>query len=110
LNAYGVQCFRPISKKWFHGDAIPIFDPVIFGLHLTGLFLWMFGIFNTQLLFTLLFLLTFIFIIYRITIHQIMLNVVRRRYGVDGHSFLIPQTLPHKWGYIHETNLTYIAG
>ncbi|GGH31014.1 metal-dependent hydrolase [Paenibacillus segetis] len=110
FNAYGVQCFRPLSRKWCHGDTLPIFDPVIFGLHLVALLLWLFGVMTAQVVFPLLFVLTFLFIGYRIVIHRLMLHVVQRRYGVEGYSFLVPQWLPHKWGYVHETDQTYIAG
>lgn len=110
FNAYGVQCFRPISKKWFHGDAVPIFDPVLFGLHLAGLLLWLFGVVAAPAVFPLLYVVTFIFIGYRIAIHRLMLHVVRRRYGAEGHSFIIPKWLPHNWGFVHETSQTYIAG
>ncbi|WP_337104112.1 metal-dependent hydrolase [Paenibacillus sp. YIM B09110] len=110
FNAYGVQCFRPISRKWFHGDAIPIFDPLLFGLHLAGLLLWLFGVISAQIVFPLLYVITFLFIGYRIVIHRLMLHMVRRRYGIEGDSFLIPKWLPHNWGYVHETDQTYIAG
>ncbi|MUT64703.1 metal-dependent hydrolase [Paenibacillus sp. NEAU-GSW1] len=110
FNAYGVQCFRPISKKWFHGDAIPIFDPIIFGLHLAGVLVWLFGVMAATVVFPLLYGVTFLFIGYRIVLHRLMLRKVRRRYGTSGHSFLIPKWLPHRWGYVHEADHVYIAG
>ncbi|MFD2618489.1 metal-dependent hydrolase [Terrilactibacillus laevilacticus] len=42
FNAYGTQAIRPISKKWVALCIIPIFDPVIFGLHFIGLAFWYF--------------------------------------------------------------------
>ncbi|WP_044481430.1 metal-dependent hydrolase [Paenibacillus antibioticophila] len=110
FNAYGVQCFRPISRKWFHADTIPIFDPVMFGLHLVALLLWLLGVMEAQAVFPLVYVLTFLFIGYRILVHRLMLLAIRRHYGVGGYSFLIPGWLPHRWGYVYETDQTYIAG
>ncbi|GIO44401.1 metal-dependent hydrolase [Paenibacillus apis] len=110
FNAYGVQCFRPISRKWFHADTIPIFDPVMFGLHLAALLLWLLGVMEAQVVFPLVYVLTFLFIGYRILVHRLMQQAIRRHYGVDGYSFLIPGLLPHRWGYVYETDQTYIAG
>lgn len=110
FNAYGVQCFRPISRKWFHADTIPIFDPVMFGFHLVALLLWLLGVVEAQVVFPLVYVLTFLFIGYRILVHRLMLQAIRRHYGVGGYSFLIPGWLPHRWGYVYETDQTYIAG
>lgn len=110
FNVYGVQCFRPISRKWFHADTIPIFDPVMFGLHLAALLLWLFGVMEAQAVFPLVYLLTFLFIGYRIMVHRLTLQAIQRHYGGDGYSFLIPGLLPHRWGYVYETDQTYITG
>lgn len=94
FNAYGVQCFRPISRKWFHADTIPIFDPVMFGFHLAALLLWLLGVVEAQVVFPLVYVLTFLFIGYRILVHRLMLQAIRRHYGVGGYSFLFPGGCP----------------
>ncbi|WP_428909530.1 metal-dependent hydrolase [Niallia sp. Krafla_26] len=43
FNAYGTQALRPFSHKWVALGVINTFDPIIFGLHLVGLLLWIFG-------------------------------------------------------------------
>ncbi|MDQ8734664.1 metal-dependent hydrolase [Paenibacillus sp. LHD-38] len=110
FNAYGVQCFRPVSKKWFHANTIPIFDPVLFLLHAAGLLLWLFGVFGSTAIFPFVYALTFLFIGCRILIGRLMLHHVRRHYGMAGYSFLIPRGLPHQWKYVHETGQAYITG
>ncbi|WP_342598985.1 metal-dependent hydrolase [Psychrobacillus sp. FSL H8-0483] len=43
FNSYGTQALRPFSKKWVALGVINTFDPIIFGIHVIGLLLWMFG-------------------------------------------------------------------
>jgi len=43
FNAYGTQALRPFSSKWVALGFINTFDPIIFALHIIGLFLWAFG-------------------------------------------------------------------
>ncbi|WP_445489731.1 metal-dependent hydrolase [Niallia sp. 03133] len=43
FNAYGTQALRPFSSKWVALGFINTFDPIIFTLHVIGLFLWVFG-------------------------------------------------------------------
>lgn len=43
FNAYGTQALRPFSNKWIALGVINTFDPIIFGLHVVAILLWMFG-------------------------------------------------------------------
>lgn len=43
FNAYGTQALRPFSSKWLALGIINTFDPFIFGIHVFGLILWVFG-------------------------------------------------------------------
>jgi inner membrane protein len=43
FNAYGTQALRPFSSKWVALGFINTFDPIIFALHIVGLFIWAFG-------------------------------------------------------------------
>lgn len=110
FNAYGVQCFRPLSRKWYHADTIPIFDPILFGLHSAGLLLWVSGIAQPQAVFPGVYVLTFLFIGYRMVLHRLMLQKIRKHYGTQGYCFLVPKWLPHNWEYVYETDQTYITG
>ncbi|MCK1997671.1 inner membrane protein [Paenisporosarcina quisquiliarum] len=44
FNSYGTQALRPFSRKWVALGVINTFDPIIFGIHVVGLLLWMFGL------------------------------------------------------------------
>jgi len=43
FNAYGTQALRPFSNKWIALGVINTFDPIIFAIHVVGIFIWMFG-------------------------------------------------------------------
>lgn len=43
FNAYGTQAIRPFSSKWVALGIINTFDPIIFFLHVIGIFIWAFG-------------------------------------------------------------------
>ncbi|PLS05858.1 metal-dependent hydrolase [Neobacillus cucumis] len=43
FNAYGTQALRPFSSKWVALGVINTFDPIIFAIHIIGIFLWIFG-------------------------------------------------------------------
>lgn len=43
FNAYGTQALRPFSHRWIAIGVINTFDPVIFGLHIVAILIWMFG-------------------------------------------------------------------
>lgn len=44
LNSYGTQVLWPFSRRWVAWHVLPIFDPVLFALHVLGLVLWAMGI------------------------------------------------------------------
>lgn len=43
FNAYGTQALRPFSARWVALGVINTFDPIIFGLHVIAIVLWIFG-------------------------------------------------------------------
>ncbi|MBM7650590.1 metal-dependent hydrolase [Neobacillus cucumis] len=43
FNAYGTQALRPFSNKWVALGVINTFDPVIFTIHIIGIFIWFLG-------------------------------------------------------------------
>ncbi|MEH7331606.1 metal-dependent hydrolase [Neobacillus drentensis] len=43
FNAYGTQALRPFSSKWVALGVINTFDPIIFGIHVVGIFIWILG-------------------------------------------------------------------
>lgn len=43
FNAYGTQALRPFTSKWIALGLINTFDPIIFGIHVVGILIWVFG-------------------------------------------------------------------
>ncbi|MFK9094073.1 metal-dependent hydrolase [Bacillus salipaludis] len=43
FNAYGTQALRPFSSKWVALGVINTFDPIIFGIHIIGIIIWLIG-------------------------------------------------------------------
>ena len=43
FNAYGTQALRPFSTKWVALGVINTFDPIIFGIHVVGIVIWVLG-------------------------------------------------------------------
>ncbi|ULT57941.1 metal-dependent hydrolase [Neobacillus drentensis] len=43
FNAYGTQALRPFSSKWVALGVINTFDPIIFAIHVIGIFIWIVG-------------------------------------------------------------------
>ncbi len=43
FNSYGTQALKPFSRKWVALGVINTFDPIIFGIHVIGIFIWLFG-------------------------------------------------------------------
>ncbi|MFP7299717.1 metal-dependent hydrolase [Neobacillus niacini] len=43
FNAYGTQALRPFTSKWVALGVINTFDPIIFGIHIVAIIIWVFG-------------------------------------------------------------------
>src|SRR3954465_1723186 len=43
FNAYGTQALRPFTSKWVALGVINTFDPIIFGIHIVAILIWVFG-------------------------------------------------------------------
>ncbi len=69
FNTYGTQAFRPFTERWISWNIIHIFDPFIFGTHLTAILLWVLGIVQPAPLFTILYSSTIFYYVWRTTVH-----------------------------------------
>ncbi|MEY4480398.1 MAG: hypothetical protein RLZZ267_1076 [Bacillota bacterium] len=110
LNAYGVQCFRPLSQKWHHLDLLSIFDPILFALHLTGLLLWVFTNFEATLIFIVVYSLTAIYIILRAMQHHFILKLLKLRYPDEITIHLIPKLHWKQWQFVVELENFFMIG
>jgi inner membrane protein len=43
FNAYGTQALRPFTSKWVALGVINTFDPIIFGIHVAAIVIWVIG-------------------------------------------------------------------
>ncbi|MCM3359945.1 MULTISPECIES: metal-dependent hydrolase [unclassified Psychrobacillus] len=77
FNSYGTQALRPFSKKWVALGVINTFDPIIFGFHVLGLLLWMFG-FNPVPTFLTMYAIIAIYYILRFAVQSAVKNSVRK--------------------------------
>lgn len=110
LNSYGVQCMRPITKKWNHLDILPIFDPFLFFLHLTGVSLWFFLMIPPKMIFPLVYGITGIYIILRFFQHAILVRKVKRHFANKGYIHVFPTLQWFQWQFVVEQGDRFYTG
>jgi len=76
FNSYGTQALRPFSRKWVALGVINTFDPIIFGIHVVGIFLWMLGL-NPVTTFLTMYAIIFIYYILRFAVQHAVKNSVK---------------------------------
>ncbi len=110
LNTYGVQCFRPFTKRWVHLDILCIFEPAIFILHAAGLALWLSGIWNPDVLFAWIYGLTMLYIAVRASWHRMLMRMMRSAYPDADVVHVIPTVHPARWMFVVETESRFYTG
>ncbi|GIQ68237.1 metal-dependent hydrolase [Xylanibacillus composti] len=110
FNAYGVQCFRPITRKWVHLDILCLYEPFLFGLHAAGLAAWLVTDWPPGPLFAAVYASTFAYIALRALHHRHSLVTFRKRYGIYGSCHLIPTLNWFRWQYIVEQDGRFQVG
>ncbi|WP_100333657.1 metal-dependent hydrolase [Bacillus alkalisoli] len=109
MNFYGTQVMRPFSKEWLSQNFIPLFDPVIFLLLLSGFFAFLIG---ARLGFS------FLFAWVGIALHCIVRYILKRHYHSylkDKNPFstsitLMPTCYFLKWNFIMEEKDQFVLG
>jgi inner membrane protein len=109
-NAYGVQCFRPFSRKWYHVDILPLFDPFIFAIHLIGAGLWLIGGMDSNRIFPWVYGITFGYILFRWVMHAAASGKVRNAFGRHDSCQLIPDMHWFKYQFVVETPEYFYTG
>ncbi|MBY6038194.1 metal-dependent hydrolase [Fictibacillus nanhaiensis] len=108
FNVYGTQSLKPFSSKWVSFDCIPLVDPLILGLHVTGfvlmlffepgiIFLWIYGAISLHLLYR---------TVYAVRIHKHL----RLYYPVAKRIKVIPRPDLLSWDFLIETKEEFIFG
>ncbi|MGF7046261.1 inner membrane protein [Paenibacillus sp. DS2015] len=100
FNTYGTQAMRPFTEKWISWNIIHIFDPFIFGTHLTAILLWVLGMLPPAPLFSILYSITAVYYIWRSLVHFSKTNEVARLDTENKQGdiyYLIPTISLHHW-------------
>ncbi|MFC5453092.1 metal-dependent hydrolase [Paenibacillus aestuarii] len=115
FNVYGVQCFRPLSKKWFHLDTLCLYEPFLFGLHSAGLLLWIFlwqlhGGSLIGVMFAWIYGITFAYIAIRFVQRHSLIRRVKSALQRDGICHLIPGLHWFHWQFVLESDDSFYLG
>jgi len=110
LNSYGVQCFRPFTKKWIHLDILAIFEPFLFILHLVGLGLAMMGNFAPGTVFGYVYGCTFGYIALRALYHHYLIGRVKAFLQVEGVYQVSPSFHWFRWTFVVESADHFYTG
>jgi inner membrane protein len=110
LNAYGVQCLRPVTKRWLHLDVLCLFDPYLFALHALAATGWLIGLLPPAPLFVIVYGVSLCYIGWRLAARR---RAIRRLlghgYGRSGLA-LLPSLNGRVWRYVAETRDDYVTG
>lgn len=99
LNSYGVQAFRPFTSTWVSYNILPIFDPLLFGLHLIGFLLWIVG-FDPGYTFFIIYLFLIPYIGWRGVLKRRIERRLKER-GIEGKVILLPTASPLRWDLLN---------
>ncbi|MGN7470902.1 metal-dependent hydrolase [Brevibacillus sp. SAFN-007a] len=110
LNAYGVQCNRPFSRRWVHLDVLAIFEPFLFALHLAAAVWWIGFDGEAAVLFPAVYAMTFAYIGMRAWQHQRQVKRVKSALHTDGVCHVLPSFHPYRWRFVIEAEQRFYTG
>lgn len=96
FNAYGTQALRPFSAKWVALGVINTFDPIIFGLHVIGILLWLFGA-DPGLTFLLMYIVIVLYYILRFIMQRAVKSAVLKTIPNADEIIISPTMRLHQW-------------
>lgn len=108
FNIYGTQALRPFTNKWLALNVLPIFDPVIMGLQVIGIIVWLNG-FHSGYTFSVIFSIIIGYIFLRFYIAYIILNDLKK-HGKEESFTLIPTFSINRWTVISSCKEQYRLG
>lgn len=110
LNSYGTQVFWPFAQRWVAWNVLPIFDPVLFALHVLGLALWTAGL-EPGPLFAAVYVATGAFCAWRWAVHRRVVWAVRRAIGdLRTRVTVLPTFSLRAWNVIADDGRTVRVG
>ncbi|MFC5648431.1 metal-dependent hydrolase [Paenibacillus solisilvae] len=110
FNAYGVQCLRPFSRKWWHLDVLCLFDPYLFTIHAAAALIWLFRGGPAGPMFACVYGVTILYVAWRTWESKRTVKKLKRTYGEQGYISLIPSLFGGSWQYVAESEDSYITG
>lgn len=110
FNTYGVQCLRPFSRKWWHLDAICLFDPYLFGAHAIGLLCWILGVFPPGPMFACIYAATIIYIAIRLRLRWRIKRRLKLHLGRVAAITLVPGMSGRSWQFTADCGDCYRTG
>lgn len=110
LNAYGVQCARPINRRWVHLDVLAIFEPFLFAVHAVAAVWWLAFGGEAQILFPAAYGITLLYIAVRAWQHMRLIRRVTTALDTSGVCHVIPSFHPFHWRFVVETEQFFYTG
>lgn len=110
FNTYGVQCLRPFSTKWWHLDALCLFDPYLFGAHAAGLICWLLGVIPPGPMFACLYGATVLYIALRLRLRWRVKRRLQLHLGSAVGITLVPSLTGASWQFSADCGDCYRAG
>lgn len=113
FNGYGVQCLRPITRRWLHLDSLCLFDPYIFGSHLLCGLIWLTGLVPTSIMgavFVSLYGLTLLYMAWRLTERIRWQRKLYTELGQFTRVSLLPLMSGRAWHFVAEGPDCYESG
>lgn len=110
FNAYGTQALRPFNDRWVAFGIINIFDPMIFFSHAAAIILWIFNLAPPAVLFLSVYLLLFLYYVWRFTAFRKVQERVRRKFPEIEYINLSPTLLWTQWHLSFRTADHYYVG
>ncbi|MDA5110350.1 metal-dependent hydrolase [Brevibacillus thermoruber] len=110
LNTYGVQCFRPFTRRWVHLDVLAIFEPVLFALHGAAAVWWLAFAGEPGRIFPAVYLISLLYIGLRAWQHGREVRRVRAALRQEGVCHVTPSFHPFRWRFVMETTERFYTG
>ncbi|WP_248925588.1 metal-dependent hydrolase [Paenibacillus hamazuiensis] len=110
LNAYGVQIFRPFSKRWHHLDVLSLFDPFLFAIHAAGLLLWGMGAAVPSSMFSIIYAVSALYVAIRFVQHGRLVRKVHKQLAQSGACHVVPGLHWFRWQFVLETDRYFYTG
>ena len=111
LNVYGVQCFRPLNRRWHHLDILPLFDPFLFTQHAAGLAGWLLADWRAAAVFPVIYAASCVYVLLRMLYQRRLLRRIRSDYAAAETTVQLVPGLIWGWGqFLLETEQEYRTG